>query len=293
MERLENWRNHLMLVLLAAGVIALGCGGCKGENDGFGEGGDDDDAGDDDAGDDDAGSDDDATAGDDDATAGDDDGTPPDDPCEDGESEPCCNDTQERLYLCLLPNFPIDTPVKGTFSAWGSFGHTDQFVTDGGDTYEVHVDGSDDALFFTPDMVAEGPVSVIMQGSCDGDVVWDAAYYIYKGEYPGEHLLLAGNTSAQDLGEWTVDAAPDVDSCFPRPGDDCNQFVHNRPVTLQHGDDTWTEYMGALVVTEDFAIRVGQAQSGSGDFYDCEDSLRDQTTWYVVPADVGTRIPPR
>ena len=236
---------------------------------------------------DDDAADDDTTGTPADDDAADDDTGPFVDPCEDADpSDPCCFDPGVSFYLCFDLDWPANVPVTGQFSDWGEYGYADiQFVANEGTSYDIWVEGDDEALDLVPDLHAAGEVTVIEQGGCDGKGGFYSSVYVYRGASPGELILLTGSAPAEDLGGWTVDNERDIATCPARTGDTCNEFLHNRPVTFSHGADTWEVYQGELVTTDTVAIRVGLARSASG-ASDCTDTSTEDNSWFVVPIDV-------
>ena len=234
--------------------------------------------------DDDAADDDTATPDDD---AADDDTDPFVDPCEDAPADdPCCYSRGVRFYLCFDLSWPGEMPVTGQFSDWGEYGYADiQFVANDGTSHNVWVSGDDEALDLVPDLHAAGEVTVIQQGGCDGKGGFYSSVYVYRGAPPGELILLTGSTGADDLGGWTVETSRDIDSCPARTGNSCYEFLHNRPVTVTHGEDSWQLYQGEFATTEEVAIRIGSAQSASGSC-SCTDTSTEYSSWLVVPIDV-------
>jgi len=217
---------------------------------------------------------DDDVQGDDDTTVGDDDVN--EDPCVDAApDDPCCTDF-ETLYFCQP--WP-GNEVTGEFIEWGQ--HTDpDFLTTEGEIIEFELVGTDVDEF--PDLSEAGQLNVLQIGKCDAGGNYNALYF-YKGEYPGELVLLYGNIPVADIGGWTVISEVDTETCPARPDVRCWEFGHNHAVTFQYGGESIDLFQGMSSPFLDYEVRVLLALSGSG-YTDCTGSSAPQESiWYVVP----------
>jgi len=224
--------------------------------------------------------------GDDDAT-GDDDTT---DPCDEPD-ETCCAERGEHLLICFDMGWPGEVPVTGQFNGWGESGYGDvQFVAEDGTEYDAWLAGSDGVWAMVPDLAAAGTVTIVQRGGCDGKGGIYNAVYVMAGTDPDAMLLAAGSTSVTDLFGWTVETDRDVDSCAARPGDGCNEFLHNRPIVVSRGDDGVVLYQGQ---TQPFGqtatIHVGMAQSGSGEYL-CADGPGTELDAWLITAEPNPEV---
>ncbi len=262
--------KRLVGIWLLSGLV-IATAGCPADPDDDTEAPSDDDSGDDDAVDDDSGDDD----------------VQVDDPCDEAEpGDPCCAEPGPVFYLCFDLTWPGVEPVTGYFTDWGDYGYADiQFVASDGSAHNVWVEGSVEALDLVPDLAAAGEVTVVQTGGCDGKGGFYAAVLVYRGEYPGELVLLTGSAAANGPGGWTVEVGPDTDTCPARPGDMCNEYLHNRPVALARGDESWSLYQGESATAMDVAMRIGLAQSGSGEYLCVDGGGTEYNSWMITPID--------
>ena len=229
-----------------------------------------------------AGDDDDDVSGDDDAT-GDDDTTGIEDPCEEPD-ETCCAEPGDWIAICFDMGWPGEVPVTGQFSGWGAFGYGDiQFVAEDGTEYDAWIEGSDGAWALLPDLSAAGQVTVVQRGGCDGKGGFYNAVAVMAGQDPDHMLFIAGNVGATDLFGWTVETDRDVDTCPARPGDACNEFLHNRPIVVSRGDDGVVLYQGQTQPFGQLAtVHVGIARSGSGEYLCMDGGGTEYDAWLIV-----------
>ncbi len=221
--------------------------------------------------------DDSATPPDDDDDQDDDDSAEPD-PCAGADpSDPCCVDALPAVYLgaCDLAS---GTTITGSFSMW-TLGAL-EFVTDDGQTVEFVLSGTPQSFVLLPDLAAMGTLTITQVGSCDGESGYDNALLVKDAA--DDTVLITGNTSVTDLDGWSLDNPSDT-SCIARPSEGCNEYVHNRPVTVDFDIEHHVLWQGTEAIIAGFDVLIAQAQSGSGS-YDCTDGPGTELdSWVIVP----------
>jgi len=196
------------------------------------------------------------------------------DPCIDAVADgPCCYDALDTLYIGV--DGTTGGEYTGVFVVWDHYHPV--FRTTDGDEFEFVIDTDEQTFAELPDLSLAGELNVMQLGTCNAEDGFLNAVYFYRGEYPGELLLLVGTIGVEDLGGWTVSAPRDIATCPARPGTRCWEFEHNRMVAVSHGQNSWLLYQGEEVQTAGYSVRMILAQSGEGQ-NDCvggwvEDSL--------------------
>jgi len=253
---------RLLLWCLLAASFTLGC---RSEFE-SGEPGDDDDSG---AGQDD----DDSGAGDDDSAEF--------DPCEGADPlDPCCADALPTIFFGAC-DMPADQEISGHFESW-ELG-TVEFEANDGTIYEFTLEGTPTSLAMLPNLWALGPLSLVQTGECDGESGFHNAVWVYAPGDSSQTILVTGSTGVESFAGWTIHSPRDIGSCIARPSGGCNEYVHNRAVSVEHGLANQQLFQGTEAIIEGFDVMIVVAQSGSGS-YDCTDGPGTELdNWVIVP----------
>lgn len=193
------------------------------------------------------------------------------DPC--AEPGQCCAGELPPFAMCFLEG--LQTTLTGTFTGWA--GGVRFLASDGTEPY-LTVFGSAGSLDGLPDLSLAGEVTVTQVGSCDPK--GGLSNVVHVADAAGATLVVIGSTGVVNFLGWTVDAAPDVETCPGREGH-CFDFLHDHPVTFTHGGASVALFPTESGTVDGYTVRVNYSWSATG-AERCSDVPSSAVNWRIV-----------